>query len=287
MHREAYRLLVQAVPQTLKLLPSNPFGLSFNSSLENSAFSPTTSPLVASPLPILNESDYPNVRWWTKKKWSEREDSSDGLILSLDDSDSQSAKTIQSTDYLENQDGNPISREDRKALYYHAQLVWKSFADAGDPPAGYKQVTVKYLTQYRNEMEREFPILQLCSRHWKADQVWILNYPSWIRNRGVQAQRDKDKQVKSEDHIDKKDPADSGSKRKHEEDAMMCKKAKIIPNVDDKENFDINSMEAQAPTASPSRPSEVSEKRFDTPIEDIGESNLRLGGAPIRVSYSN
>ena len=56
-------------------------------------------------------------------------------------------------------------------------------------------------------MEREFPILQLCERHWKADQVWILNYPSWLRNWEKKVERTQDKNIKSED----------GKKRKHED----------------------------------------------------------------------
>ena len=64
-----------------------------------------------------------------------------------------------------------------------------------------------YLQQYRAEMEREFPIPQLCERHWKADQVWILNYPSLLRNWEKKVERTQDKNIKSED----------GKKRKHED----------------------------------------------------------------------
>jgi hypothetical protein len=274
---------LQVVQQAFAHLPSNPLGLSSDFSSKNGALSPIVTPLLASPLPTFNESDYPNVRWWTKKKWNERADASEGVILSLDDNGSQSAKRIRSTDYLEDKDGNPISEEDRKSLYHHAQLIWNEFVKMGDPPAGYTQVNIQYLTQYRNEMEKEFPFLNYCSRHWKADHVWILNYPSWIRNRGLKDQRSKDKQVKSEDHIDKKTPADSGSKRKREEDVTIHKKA-MLPNVDDKENYNINPMAAPAPTASPSRPSEVSEKIFDAHIEDVDEGDLHFGSAPICVN---
>jgi hypothetical protein len=57
-------------------------------------------------------------------------------------------------------------------------------------------------------MEQQFPILQLCERHWKADYVWIMNYPSWLRNWEKKVQRTQEKHVKT----------DAGKKRKHEAD---------------------------------------------------------------------
>jgi len=32
---------------------------------------------------------------------------------------------------------------------------------------------------YHTEMESQFDELQLCSNHWKANQIWIYNYSSW------------------------------------------------------------------------------------------------------------
>jgi hypothetical protein len=79
----------------------------------------------------------------------------------------------------------------------HAQLIWNSFAQTGNPPAGYKMANIQYLTHYQNEMEKEFCILQLCTQYWKADHVWVLNYPSWLWNWEKKVQWHKEKKLKS------------------------------------------------------------------------------------------
>jgi hypothetical protein len=136
-----------------------------------------------------------------------------------DDDDHEPAaaqKKISSTDYLEDTYGSPITAEDRRALYSHAHLIWTSFASTGVPPAGYKQANMQYITRYREEMEKEFPILQLCSRHWKSDHVWILNYPSWLRNWEIKVKRGKEKLVKSEEIVPiyPQNPSRSGSAKR-------------------------------------------------------------------------
>jgi hypothetical protein len=91
---------------------------------------------------------------------------------------------------------------------------------ATGPPPNYKMATLEYLAQYRIEMEQEFSILQLCDRHWKADQVWIMNYPSWHRNWEKRAQCTQEKNVKTE----------AGKKRKHEDSESNDQKKHKLNN---------------------------------------------------------
>lgn len=159
------------------------------------------------------------------------------------DDDSEALGGIKSTDYLETESGCPISKPDRQQLYAHAQLIWASFAKASKqgPPAGFKMTDIQHLTQYRNEMEKEFPILQLCARHWKADQVWILNYPSWLRNWEIKVQRTEGKHIKTEgkkvpgEKCKHKDEKDSAARKKqkeaHEMSSNDVEKAKQAPQI--------------------------------------------------------
>lgn len=135
------------------------------------------------------------MRWWQKKTWTLREIRSDP---GGEENELATRRKTCSTDYLEDTEGAPITEDERRTVYSHAHLIWNSFASTGRPPAGYKQVSIQYLTRYHEEMEKEFPILRLCARHWKADQIWILNYPSWLRNWEIKTQRSKDKTIKSE-----------------------------------------------------------------------------------------
>ena len=166
---------------------------------------PTT---VASSKP-LDPAQHPCVWWWTKQSWLKRTNHGDDITILDEDDHSETSSGIKSTDYLEHASGRPLNRAECQPLYAHAQVIWTTFANNSStgPPPGYKMATLEYLAQYRAEMEREFPILQLCERHWKADHVWILNYPSWLRNWEKKVQRTQEKNVKIE----------GGEKRKHED----------------------------------------------------------------------
>jgi hypothetical protein len=101
-------------------------------------------------------------------------------------------------------------------------------------------------------MEREFPVLQLCSRHWKADHVWILNYPSWLRNWEKKVKRGKDKITKCEDDMDviEFSTADLSLKRKHHTAGTTCKKCKMDNpgNIEDNAQIHDSTLPSHPPT---------------------------------------
>jgi len=207
------------------MAPPNQLGFGTTSSLPNGSQIPGI-PHTSTITP-LDQSEYPNVKWWTKKQWTSRSDHNDEAST-VGDSDDDDQRKIKSTDYLENQQGTPLTEGERREIYQHAQLIWASFANTGNPPAGYKMVDIAYLTRYRDEMEREFPILQLCARHWKADQIWILNYPSWLRNWEKKVERGKNKRrdvLKSEE-AETDIPTGTTLKRKHDKIATIRKRHK-------------------------------------------------------------
>lgn len=216
LYRQAYQLLVQAIPH-VHGHSNPPANATATIAMSNSRNFPTVTTST-----VLDEVDHPNVRWWTKISWTNRVDQEDGISIQGDDDD-VAGKKIKSTDYLEDDQGIPISESDRRALYSHAQLIWTSFASAGNPPSGFKMADIQYLTQYRNEMEKEFPILRLCSRHWKTDNVWILNYPSWLRNWEKKVLRNKEKTMKTETETQE------SQKRKysHDENVVAHKKQRL------------------------------------------------------------
>ena len=135
----------------------------------------------STPSEPLDPVQHPWVQWWIKQSWMNWSDHGNEITI-LDGSDSEISGKIESTDYLENASGRPLDKTKHQQLYAHAQLIWGTFArnSSTGPPPTYKMAPLDYLKQYHAEMEREIAILQLCECHLKADQVWILNYPSWL-----------------------------------------------------------------------------------------------------------
>ena len=234
------------------MAPPNQLGFGTTSSLPNGSQIPGI-PHTSTITP-LDQSEYPNVKWWTKKQWTSRSDHDEASTVG--DSDDNDQRKIKLTDCLENKQGTPLTEGERHEIYQHAQLIWALFANTRTPPAGYKMVDIAYLTRYRDEMEREFPILQLCARHWKADQIWILNYPSWLRNSEKKVERGKNKcrDVLKSEEAETDIPIGTASKRKHGDIATTRKRHKNTHQTSDPATSTSSQLSVSQPPAAESQP---------------------------------
>ena len=75
-----------------------------------------------------------------------------------------------------------LTRFTRKhTMWLDARGFWNDniSQDLQKIPQNFLQTGLTMCKKFRSIMERDYPELRLCADHWKADQVWKLNYHSW------------------------------------------------------------------------------------------------------------
>jgi hypothetical protein len=126
-------------------------------------------------LPQLDRADYPNVKFWNKDSWKVRLKESKGVTKT---EDSEKTPSIQSG-FLEDGNGHRVSKNQQDAILTAARKIWNHFERVSIAPANWTSADSTLLVHFCSEMEKQFFELQLCSHHWKAERIWINNYPSW------------------------------------------------------------------------------------------------------------
>ena len=140
---------------------------------------PVSSSAMSNTLPAQrDESEYPYVRFWNLDTWKNWSRGVKG-VSKIEDPEEKGSRL---SSYLEDENGGRVSRARQDAMFLHARSIWTQFDSAGQAPTSYKSAGISILNQFHSEMETNFAKLQLCSNHWKADRIWINNYPSWIEN---------------------------------------------------------------------------------------------------------
>ena len=127
-------------------------------------------------MPLLKQGDYLQLRFWDKSSFVH---ALSGKNATTFGSSSNVAK-IETTDYLEDENGIPLTEQRRSAMYSHARRFWNTYLQkSGRFPPTYSALDLDTLGHFRSEMERHFFELRLCDNHWKVDEIWICNYHSW------------------------------------------------------------------------------------------------------------
>jgi hypothetical protein len=129
--------------------------------------------------------NYPNVKFWTKRQWTES--SSDKVTDALAGSHARgrggAAQGINvAMHYVELEDGTVINGDRAGEIRKFARSIWVSFSKKGHPPSKWGQADIEMRKSYCNEMGNRFPELTYCDFDWKAEQVATDNYPSWYVN---------------------------------------------------------------------------------------------------------
>jgi hypothetical protein len=183
----AYNSLLQTLPGSRSAPPSAPFSTSITGpgSTGNPHVSlppPTSATSSSTPTtsyeypPLLRRGDYLQARFWDKSTFVNALYSHNPTTFRY----SSSTARVQNTDYLEDENGTPLTEKRRGEMYSHARRFWTSCLQrSGRFPPTYRVLDLDTLGHFRSEMERHFSELRLCDNHWKADEIWIRNYHSW------------------------------------------------------------------------------------------------------------
>jgi hypothetical protein len=137
----------------------------------------------------LNEADYPKVQYWHRSQWLEHQKEKKGLSsgvstdLQARRGNSRAAQGINVTMlFVENDQGQPIDGRRASAIRSLANNVFQQLKNHGSAPSTWSQAGNDIKKHYNSEMETQFPELQLCADHWKAQSIATLTYPSWHSN---------------------------------------------------------------------------------------------------------
>lgn len=161
---EAYSALLQAIPGTNFVTQDSRASKQF----------PDLAPL--------NQEDYPNVRFWFKRLWTEF---SNDITLPAGTQAQSRGRTRASLNvnvtmqYVELEDGKAIDGDRASEIRKFARAIWVSFGKRGLAPVKWGQADVETRKQYCQEMNSRFPELRFCDLDWKSEQIAIDNYPSW------------------------------------------------------------------------------------------------------------
>ena len=148
-----------------------------------------TATTVLGELPVLSQTDFPNVRNWKKSDWTASQSS--GQTDLTDDGDA-----AQNLSFCEDEAGNPMG----SAVITHVRSVarWSfGFLDQdknNPPPATWAtHANIEHRRKFYADLYREFPWLAYCENHWKVEQVAIEQYPAYRYSRALPTERAKSK----------------------------------------------------------------------------------------------
>ena len=142
-------------------------------------------------LPPLRQANYPHIKHWTRKCGNKAQVAvikvTDTNCVNFDDDNPESDDLGPSKDdgipaFLEYEDGTLINHEEKKQLYLTMRGWWNDNIDSENPPINWSSTGETLRNSFRNFLEQKFFYLQLCSYHWKADELWKRNYHSWRRS---------------------------------------------------------------------------------------------------------
>jgi len=148
------------------------------------------------PLPPLDKSDYPNVKFWMKKVYNKRRGEKIGDTNALattkrkrgrpkqndvDNSDGEENEDKRHT-YLEDVNGNPVTTERLWQISVKARQCWFLLHKAQLAPLTWTKIEIEASEFFRSEMLSEFSEFRLCNGCWKLELWATLNYPSWFKN---------------------------------------------------------------------------------------------------------
>ena len=221
-------------------------------------------------LPRLDPNDYKNTVHWDPKGYRKlrrkaekgKDTAKDDLeVIEIDPPSPESNPELKEGSvlscYLEDRDGNVIPESEKKAILAMASAFWKYLWDKDKAPATFRKVNLEVKIQWQMLMESNFECLRYCDNHWKVDQVWINNYPSWLSNTRRAAKLAEQKKLKT---------------KAEAEDTVINADAKNNVNEDDKNNEDEdNNIEDDNDKGDDEDVGEVSKRRNKRGPPDSGD----------------
>ncbi|KAL0948527.1 hypothetical protein HGRIS_011087 [Hohenbuehelia grisea] len=158
--------------------------------------------------------------------------------------------------YLEDENGVQVSKATRSSIYKYTNTTWTTMADLGLPLGKYSDCNSVVIEWFRRELEKAFPILRLCEHHWKADNIWILNYRTWATSGSHDD--DPKEELEAETNLSTKRPRQSRSPsilRATSTARKRLRRASLEPGAFQPDLDDAGEPEDQTPTPPPPPPS--------------------------------
>jgi len=136
-------------------------------------------------LPSLSRSNFPLVKFWTREEWnaynSARKDASSAEV------DNPRGGP---TDYIEEEDGTPVSSATITEIRLLARSIWIGAFEQGKAPKTWGDASKELRDEYFYEMESHWGVLRYCQNHWKADTLATLAYSPWYRHFSSKAKKE-------------------------------------------------------------------------------------------------
>ena len=121
-------------------------------------------------MPLLNQEDHPDVRFWDKESW-----------VKFEERRNRGGKTVKNSkmDFLCDESGNPLSEARHKLITEAGKSAYNSlYRHRLDPISWTKGVDDAKL-YVNNILETKFIEFRYCSNGWKVLAWNILRYPDW------------------------------------------------------------------------------------------------------------
>jgi hypothetical protein len=138
----------------------------------------------SAPAPLRQE-DYPRIKFWFKRQWTEFliDHPTNAISGSQSRGRTRSSQGINVTmKYVELEDGTVISGDRANEIRKFARAIWVSVSKTGTQPSKWGQADIQTRQQYLSAMGSRFPELRFCDLDWKIEQIATDNYPSWYAN---------------------------------------------------------------------------------------------------------
>lgn len=126
---------------------------------------------------------YPLVRFWTKASWKVFEKANPKATQG-DRGGARCAEGINvNQQFIEDENGKTVDGHRAKTIREHAHSIFSDLLQKEKAPASWLKASDEARVQYEESMKRAIPEMGLCENHWKANQLAVNIYPSWIATR--------------------------------------------------------------------------------------------------------
>jgi hypothetical protein len=116
---------------------------------------------------VLIRTDYPNVRYWHRSDWSQREGAQPSSNINL------------KLRCLQDQHGVVVNSTRLREMRIVAKIIWSRFESDGNAPETWGVVDESLASEYHREMCLRFQEFALCDHNWKSQLLATETYPYW------------------------------------------------------------------------------------------------------------
>ncbi|KAG6898906.1 hypothetical protein C0993_002927, partial [Termitomyces sp. T159_Od127] len=172
-HRKILSLIKSSQSDILDALKN--FSSKTHTELSKSEFDISSASL---PVPCFDEEHYPLVNYWYKSQYLNAKKEKKSVTI-LHHEPKPSGGNLM-TWYVEDADGNPVDSHKVSQIRANARSVWFFLKDQGIAPPTWAEAHIGVLNYFEHHLCSRHPELAYGANNWKAHQVAINNYPSWV-----------------------------------------------------------------------------------------------------------